>query len=68
VAEFVISAAIAKFEGATLRDLAQDDLVFLARVSDWHSSLGRALGNELRRRERLVRRRQGRRRNRRSSR
>jgi hypothetical protein len=65
VAEFVISAAIPKFEGTTVRGLAQDDLVYLARVHRWPKALSRALHDELRRRANVEKRRHGRRRKRR---
>lgn len=64
MADFVISAAIPKFEGASLRDLDHDDLAFLARVYRWRPDLGRVLDDELRRRARVAVRRRGRRRRR----
>ncbi len=65
MAEFVISAAIPKFQGANVRDLAKDDLVYMPGLHRWPQALGRAPHDELRRRANLTKRRHGRRRNRR---
>ena len=54
--EFVIPDAVPKFAGAVVRDLHQDDLVFLARAYRRHPVLGRAFDTELRRRAKAARR------------
>ena len=58
--EFTIPATIPKFEGVAVRDLAQDDLVFLCRKYRCHPVLGRAFDFELRRRARAARHQAGR--------